>query len=146
MKKSFFISLVVFIIVLFATIGLYISKNNEKLDYTIVDCTVVSAEKEFKRFLFNRYFETNVIVSYKGSNYELQSPERKYHEYTYPKNKQIKAYLSNGKLYADEIGVRGDTDDTKMYFVSLFISAVSGIGLLTNIIIYNKNKKLKETN
>ena len=55
MKKSFFISLVVFIIVLFATIGLYISKNNEKLDYTIVDCTVVSAEKEFKRFYHNWY-------------------------------------------------------------------------------------------
>ena len=144
MKKSFFISLVVFIIVLLATIGLYISKNNEKLDYTIVDCTVISAEKEYRRFIFNRYFETNVVVSYNGSNYELQSPERKYHEYTYPKTKQIKAYLSNGKLYADEIGVRGDTNATKMYFVSLFISAVSGIVLLTNIIIYNKNKKLKE--
>jgi len=145
MKKSFLISLIVFLAVSAATIGLYITKNKENLDYTIVDCTVVSAEKEFKRFIFSRYFETNVIVLYDGNEYELQSPERKYHEYTYPKNKQIKAYLSNGKLYADEMGVRSDTSATKMYFVSLFMSGVSGIVLLTNIIIFYKNKKLKES-
>jgi len=144
MKKNFLTSLIVFGVVLLATIGLYIGKNKEKLDYTMVDCTVISAEKEFKRFVFNRYFETNVVVSYNGTNYELQSPERKYHEYTYPKNKPIKAYLSNGKLYADEIGVRGDTVATKIYFIFLLMSGISGIVFLTNVIIYNKNKKLKE--
>lgn len=141
MKKNFLILLIIFAVVLSTTIILYINKNNEKLNYTIVDCNVVSAEKVLKKIFHHKYFKTNVIVSYQGENYKLHSPERNYNEYTYPKNKQIKAYLSNGKLYADEIGVRGDTFSTKLYFVFLFISGISGTALLANIIIYKRNKK-----
>ncbi len=141
MKKRILISLIVFLIVLLVTIGLYISKNIQKVNYTMVDCTVVSAEKEVKRFMWSQYFKTIVFVYYEGNEYKLQNPERTYYEYIYPKNKQIKAYLYKEKLYASLRSVREDTITTKIYFLFLFMSGIFAIILLTNIVIYNKKKR-----
>jgi len=40
--------------------------------------------------------------------------------YEYPKGKVVKAYLSNGKLYANEEGVKTSTPIATIYFVFLF--------------------------
>lgn len=146
LKKYIFISLLIlFFVILILTVIFYNKKNNEEIHYEVINCTVLSTDRELKRFMGHIYFKTSVFVFYDGVKYKLIGAENKYYSYTYPPNKVAEVYLSNNKLYADENAIRNDLKITKVYFAFLFLSGIVGIFLLISMIYYIKEiKKLRK--
>ena len=100
--KKVYISGIITILCIVATVLLRILMDNTDVEYTEVQAEVVSvATKETTiRVNFSRHTTTKyeVIVSYMGENYELQNV---YGAYLYHEGITTTAYLSNGKLYAN---------------------------------------------
>ena len=121
--KKVYISGIITILCIVATVLLRILMDNTDVDYTEVQAEVVSvATKETSvRVNYSRHnmTEYEVIVSYMGENYKLQNV---YGTYLYSEGKTTTAYLSNGKLYANVEGVQTSTSAAYAYFVALFIS------------------------
>lgn len=121
--KKVYISGIITILCIVATVLLRILMDNTDVEYTEVQAEVVSvATKETTiRVNFSRHTTTKyeVIVSYMGENYELQNV---YGAYLYHEGITTTAYLSNGKLYANVEGVQTSTSAAKAYFAALFIS------------------------
>lgn len=85
------------------------------MEFEEVTVTVVSAEK---KELENRKTNTtltinDVKVEYEGEEYALKNA---YDVYMYPTGKEVTAYLSHGKLYANIAGVESST---LLYYVYL---------------------------
>ena len=121
--KKVYISGIITILCIVATVLLRILMDNTDVEYTEVQAEVVSvATKETTiRVNFSRHTTTKyeVIVSYMGENYELQNV---YGAYPYSEGRPTTAYLSNGKLYANVEGVQTSTSAANAYFATLFIS------------------------
>ena len=73
---------------------------------------------------------------YEGDTYELKNV---HDTYSYAKGKQIVAYLSNGNLYANVEGIKGDTPLAKVYFVFVFISWI--LMIATSVYIISSRKR-----
>lgn len=121
--KKVYISGIITILCIVATILLWILTDNTNVDYTEVQAEVVSvAKKETSiRVNYSRHTMTEyeVIVSYMGENYELQNV---HNSYLYSEGKTTTAYLYNGKLFANVEGVQTSTSAANAYFAALFIS------------------------
>lgn len=121
--KKVYISGIITILCIVATVLLRIFMDNTDADYTEVQAEVISVEtKETTvRVNYTRHTTTKyeVIVSYMGENYELQNV---YGTYLYREGTTTTAYLSNGKLYANVEGVQTSTSAANAYFAALFIS------------------------
>ncbi len=121
--KKVYISGIITILCIVATVFLWILADNTDVDYTEVKAEVVSvATKETSvRVNYSRHTMTEyeVIVSYLGENYELQNVHG---TYLYREGTTTTAYLSNGKLYANVEGVQSSTSAATAYFVALFSS------------------------
>ena len=121
--KKVYISGIITILCIVATVFLRILMDNTDVDYTEVQAEVVSVStKETSvRVNYSRHnmTEYEVIVNYMGENYKLQNV---YGTYLYSEGKTTTAYLSNGKLYANVEGVQTSTYAAYAYFAALFIS------------------------
>ena len=121
--KKVYISGIITILCIVATVLLRILSDNTDVDYTEVQAEVVSVStKETSiRVNYSRNTTTTyeVIVSYMGENYELQNVHA---AYLYSEGTTTTAYLSNGKLYANVEGIQSSTPAATAYFVALFSS------------------------
>lgn len=144
MKKQIIILWVVFVICLVTTVGLWFAMNNVNPEFEEVNVTVVSSETKqvVNRKTGSRTNFYEVKVRYEGEVYDLGNPHS---AYEYPEGKMVKAYLSNGKLYANEEGVKTSTPIATVYFVFLF--GTFGMLMFASIQtskLSQKNKEEKE--
>lgn len=122
-KKRVIILWVAFVVCVIATVTLWFAMNNVKSEYEEVKATVLSSEVEqvVNKKTGSRTNFYKVKVEYNGEKYDLDNVHS---AYEYPEGKVVKAYLSNGKLYANVEGVQTDTPIAKVYFVFLFGSFI----------------------
>ena len=119
MKKQIIILWSIFVVCLITTVGLWFAMKNVNPEYEEVQATVISSETKqvVNKKTGSRTNFYEVKVRYEGEEYDLGNVHS---AYEYPKGKVVKAYLSNGKLYANEEGVKTATPIAKVYFVFLF--------------------------
>lgn len=119
MKKQIIILWVAFVACVAITVGLWFAMNNSNPEFEEVKATVLSAETtqvvNKKTGSKTNFYDVKVV--YEGKTYDLGNAHS---AYEYPKGKVVKAYLSNGKLYANEEGVKTSTPIATIYFVFLF--------------------------
>ena len=124
MKKVYACGIIM-VICIVATVLLRGPMANAETDYTEVDVQVVSSEtKETTIKVGNTKSDMTtyeIVVSYMGKNYDL---ENAHNSYSYRKGATVKAYLSDGKMYANVEGVRNATPIAKAYFAALIASFV----------------------
>ncbi len=142
--KKIIILWVAFVVCLVATIGLWFAMNSSNPEFEEVKATVVSAEttKVVNRKTGSSTTFYDVKVEYEGKTYDLGNAHS---VYEYPKGKVVKAYLSNGKLYANEEGVKTATPIATVYYIFLF--GTFGMLIFAPIQtskICQKNKEQKE--
>ncbi len=105
--KKVLICLGVMVLFIVAAVVLKRPAENAKLDYTKVKARVVSSESRQKRIKtrYSTSYQTvyDVVLSYGGKEYELKNA---HNSYSYRPGSEVTVYLANGKLYADEEGVR----------------------------------------
>ena len=135
MKKNTLICIILTVLCIAATVTLRISLENSKPEYKEVMATVVKSETKRKKVMGNYQSYYEVVVNYNGKKYELQNT---HNTYSYPKGREVTAFLSEGELYANIEGVRSSTPLGTAYFISLFIC----FGMLTvTLILYGKEKE-----
>lgn len=129
-----------FVIAVIGAIFFWFQMNNAKLDYEKVEVKVVSAEttkvKNKKTGNTTNFYD--VKVEYEGVTKDL---ENAHDTYSYPKGKKITAYLSKGRLFANEEGVKTATPVATVYFIFLFSSFI----LLFAASIYTSKIKEKQS-
>lgn len=119
MKKKALILWGVFVLCLVATIALWFAMNNSELEFEEVKVIVESAKTEQIRNRKTGSTTTfyKIKVRYNGESYDL---ENAHNTYMYPEGKEVKAYLANNRLFANEEGVKTSTPIAIVYFVFLF--------------------------
>ena len=124
-KKIVILLGVGFVVSLVLTIFFRIRMDNQDLEYEEVQVRVVSTDTDrvkvktgYSSSTTTRYV---VIVQYEGRNYDLENV----HSLSgYSEGKTVKAYLSNGKLYANVEGVNTSTPVAYAYFGFLIASFI----------------------
>ncbi len=118
--KKVYICLGLMVVCVIASVFLRKAANNAELDYEKVKVRVVSSEKHEKRIRVNGSTSTiteyDIVVSYMGKEYDLKNA---HDTYSWREGTEKEAYFSNGKMYADEEGVRNGTLAGKAYFVAI---------------------------
>lgn len=119
MKKQIIILWGAFVVCVAVTVGLWFAMNNSNPEFEEVKATVLSAEttQVVNKSTGARTNFYDVKVVYEGKTYDLGNAHS---TYEYPKGKVVKAYLSNGKLYANVEGVKTSTLIATVYFIFLF--------------------------
>lgn len=115
MKKKVMLMWILFVVCVITTLVMRYFLERQDVEFEEVTVTVVSAEK---KELENRKTNTtltinDVKVEYEGEEYALKNA---YDVYMYPTGKEVTAYLSHGKLYANIAGVESST---LLYYVYL---------------------------
>lgn len=114
--------------------------DDADLDYSKVQVRVISSETTRRRVRtkYSTSYQTvyDVKVSYQGEEHELKNC---HDSYSYRKGQDVTAYLYNGKLYANEEGVRSASVVGIAYFVALFASI--GLFVLTFVLLSKAKKK-----
>lgn len=115
MKRKVMLMWILFVVCVITTLVLRYFLERQDVEFEEVTVTVVSAEK---KELENRKTNTtltinDVKVEYEGEEYALKNA---YDVYMYPTGKEVTAYLSHGKLYANISGVESST---LLYYVYL---------------------------
>lgn len=144
MKKKMIILWIIFVVCLITTICLWFAMNNAEPEFEEVTVTVLSSKTER---VVNRKTgsSTNfykIEVRYQGKTYDL---ENAHNTYMYPEGKEVKAYLSNNRLFANEEGVQTSTPVATVYFVFLFASFAMLFVAPTYTSKYIQSKKTEET-
>lgn len=146
-KRNVAILWILFVIALVATVALWFAMRNAKPEFKEVEAVVISAQTnrvtvkgEYGSKSSTDFYD--VKVEYDGKTYDLKNA---HNTYSYPEGKTVKAYLSNGKLYANKEGVQTSTPIATVYFVFLF----GTFGLLFGASVYSgklaeNKKKVKE--
>lgn len=114
---------ILFVVCVITTLVLRYFLERQDVEFEEVTVTVVSAEK---KELENRKTNTtltinDVKVEYEGEEYALKNA---YDVYMYPTGKEVTAYLSHGKLYANIAGVESSTLLYYVYFAFLIASFI----------------------
>ena len=119
MKKKVLIFWAIFVACLVITVVLWFAMNRSNPEFEEVKVTVVSSETEqiVNRKTGSRTNIYKVKVRYDGETHDLHNP---HNTYMYPEGKSVTAYLANGKLYANEEGVKSSTPVATVYFIFLF--------------------------
>lgn len=115
MKRKVMLMWILFVVCVITTLVLRYFLERQDVEFEEVTVTVLSAEK---KELENRKTNTtltinDVKVEYEGEEYALKNA---YDVYMYPTGKEVTAYLSHGKLYANIAGVESST---LLYYVYL---------------------------
>ena len=115
MKRKVMLMWILFVVCVITTLVLRYFLERQDVEFEEVTVSVVSAEK---KELENRKTNTtltinDVKVEYEGEEYALKNA---YDVYMYPTGKEVTAYLSHGKLYANIAGVESST---LLYYVYL---------------------------
>ena len=123
MKKKSIIAWCIFVLYLITTVVLQFKVDAQEVEYEEVEVQVVSSvTKQLKnRTNGNTYNFYEVKVDYNSETVDL---ENAYNTYSYPQGKKVKAYLSNGRLFANVEGVSSSTPLATVYFVFLFASLI----------------------
>lgn len=123
--KKVYVSLVLTIFCIVAAVYSRGAMDNTEVEYTEVEVTVVSSETKERTVKTGSSRSTitsyEIVVSYMGQNYDL---ENAHNSYSYLKGATVKAYLANGKMYANVEGVRNSTPAAIVYFSTLIGSFV----------------------
>lgn len=119
MKKKSKMIWCIFAVCVIVAIILRLAMEAQKLEYKEVQVRVISAETKHiqNRRLHTTYDIREVKAAYKDKVYELGNV---YNTNLYTPGEHVKAYLSNGRLYANIEGVSTSTPLAKVYFVFLF--------------------------
>ena len=133
-KKLVILIGVGFVVSLVLTIVLYNRMDNQNLEYEEVEATVVSTGTRTTNILMqyssSSTTQYTVEVRYNGQIYDLKNV----HGLSgYSEGRTVKAYLANGKLYANVEGVNTSTFVAYAYFAFLIASFVLFIVFLSNI-------------
>ena len=132
-KKTVILMGVGFVVCLVLTIVFRILMDNQNLEYEEVQVRVVSADSGTTR-VKTRYSSSTITnytvkVRYDGETYELENV----HSLSgYTEGKTVKAYLSNGKLYANVEGVNTSTPVAYAYFGFMIASFILLMAFLCN--------------
>lgn len=115
MKRKVMLMWILFVVCVITTLVMRYFLERQDVEFEEVTVTVVSAKK---KELENRKTNTtltinDVKVEYEGEEYALKNA---YDVYMYPTGKEVTAYLSHGKLYANIAGVESST---LLYYVYL---------------------------
>ena len=139
LKKLMKIFLVLFLISLFITIGLFIAAKKQPASLKPVTATVISNRETYVYAGGGRRHRYIVTVRYQGRDTEWYLSDTE--GWKYSPNTQIQAYLlPDGDLAIDENDVRVNTIFGKMYWVFLTATCVL---FMAFIIVYNKIWKIK---
>lgn len=125
MNMKSVILVILTILCLGATIGMWFVVNKSEPEYTEVEATIVSAESKTVRTKYSTNIEYDVKVEYNGEEYKLNNA----HTAVYYTGQAITAYMANGKLYADVAGVKSSTPIAIVYYV--FLVATVGLFIYT---------------
>lgn len=142
MKKKVTLMWGVFVGCLIMTVVLWFQVEKSQPQYEEVSVKVLSAAtKQVKNQKNgNTYTFYEIKVEYQGQEYDL---ENAHNAYSYTRGKTVKAYLSDGRLFANVEGVKSSTPLATVYFVFLFGS----FGMLFAAAVYtgkwNQQKKLQ---
>lgn len=139
MNKKVIILWVITILCLILTIVFWFLSRNTDVEYEEVNVAVTDTSTKVvtnkKTKSKTNFYKVN--VNYNGEEYELHNV----HSLTgYSKGRSVKAYLSNGKLYANVEGIKSTTPISIVYFVFLF----STFGLFIFTPTYMSKVKNKE--
>ena len=123
MKRKVMLMWILFVVCVITTLVMRYFLERQDVEFEEVTVTVVSAEK---KELENRKTNTtltinDVKVEYEGEEYALKNA---YDVYMYPTGKEVTAYLSHGKLYANIAGVESSTLLYYAYFAFLIASFI----------------------
>lgn len=121
------------------TIVFWFLMNKVEIEYEEVRAIVTdtSTKEVVNKKTHNRTTFYEVKVEYEGEEYELQNV----HGLSgYYKGKDVKALLSNDKLYANEEGIKSTSPTATFYFVFLF----GTFGMLMLSATYTSKMKKKE--
>lgn len=114
--------------------------DNAELDYQEVQVRVVSSESKERtvrtQYSTSRQTVYEVIVRYEGKEYELKNV---HNSYSYLEGRDVTAYLYNGKLYANEEGVRSASTEGIAYSVALIASF--GMFVATMVMLSKSGQK-----
>lgn len=118
-KKKAVILWILFIACLVTTVSLNRQVMNSDPDYEEVNVIVLSSETVtyINRKTGSRTNKYEIEVMYDGQRQELINA---HNAYSYREGATVKAYLANGKLYANPEGVKTSTPLAKVYFGFLF--------------------------
>ena len=140
-KILIIVQLIVLAVFLLSFVGTNYFGNkakNHTYDYETIKCIVTDGYVKY-----GKYSETKIYVEYKGKEYTLQQPGA---SYNYLINKEIEAYLYNGKIYADYDDIQHDSKDGKIAGVFIIIRFITGVLVITypiiSVIGYIQKKKL----
>lgn len=140
MNKKAILLVILTVVCLGATVGLWFLVNNAKLEFTEVEVKVLSSETRNIKTTKGKTTQVHeVTVEYEGKSYDLKNV---YSSASYMVGRNVTAYLANGKLYANEAGVKTATPVATVYFIFLF--ATVGLFILTPTYISHCKKKAKE--
>ena len=123
MKRKVMLMWILFVVCVITTLVMRYFLERQDVEFEEVTVTVVSAEK---KELENRKTNTtltinDVKVEYEGEELALKNA---YDVYMYPTGKEVTAYLSHGKLYANIAGVESSTLLYYVYFAFLIASFI----------------------
>ncbi len=124
---------------LILTIVFWFFMNKVEIEYEEVRAVVTdtSTKEVVNKKTHNRTTFYEVKVEYEGKEYELQNV----HGLSgYYKGKDVKALLSNDKLYANEEGIKSTSPTAIVYFIFLF----GTFGMLMLSATYTSKMKKKE--
>ena len=130
MSKKTIILMIVTVLCITATVMLKKAVDNSEPEYTEVKALVLSSESVYKKILGKKQLFHEVIVIYQGQEYEL---ENAHNNYSFVPGRQVTAYLSGEKLYANIEGVKTSTGLATTYFVCLFASFAMVIVSLSSL-------------
>lgn len=118
-KKKIILVWVALVACIVATVVLWFAMNGSDPEFEEVKATVISSETEqiVNRKTGSRTTIYKVKVRYEGEEYDLKNAHG---TSMYPEGKVVTAYLANGKLYANEEGVKTSTPLATVYFIFLF--------------------------
>lgn len=140
--KKVWICGVLTVLCIVAAVFLRISMSNAELDYEEVKAMVLSSATQ-QTTVRTRYSESSmsthkIRVMYEGKEYDLKNA---HNSYSYREGSMVTAYLSNGKLYANEEGVRNASPAGIAYFAALFGSI--GMFIITMVVMTKAGNKRK---
>lgn len=123
MKKKVIILWLAFVICVVLAVVFWNLMNNSNPESEKVKATVVSSKTEqlVNKKTGSRTNFYKVEVEYNGKKYQLKNPHS---SYMYREGSTVDVYLANGKLYANEEGVKTSTPVATVYYVFLFGSFI----------------------
>ncbi len=135
LKKMMKLFLLLFLISLSITIGLFIAMKKTPVSQETVTATVISSEKAYVKIGGVRRSRYIVTIRYNGHD------EKFYLSNPYYPMQQVQAYISpDGTLALSEMSAQTNSKAGKMYFVFL---AITGVFFIAFIVVYDKIWRVK---